>query len=84
MRIKSVLAVLGLCAYGLLGSAWALTDAEISAQCVECHDEEDLPDWSKSAHAVTRRQAHPDLRVLPRPEPDAHRQARGRERPPDA
>ena len=53
MRIKSVLAVLGLCAYGLLGSAWALTDAEISAQCVECHDEEDLPDWSKSAHAVT-------------------------------
>jgi DmsE family decaheme c-type cytochrome len=52
MRIKSVLAVVGLCLCGMLGNAWALTDAEISAKCVECHDEEDLPDWSKSAHAV--------------------------------
>jgi DmsE family decaheme c-type cytochrome len=28
-------------------------DAAASARCVTCHDEEDLPDWSRSAHAVT-------------------------------
>ena len=52
MRIKSALVVLGLCLMGLVGSASAETDAEISAKCVECHDEDDLPNWSKSAHAV--------------------------------
>jgi DmsE family decaheme c-type cytochrome len=52
MRFKSALAVVGLALCGLLGSAWASTDAEISAKCVKCHDEEDLTDMSKSAHAV--------------------------------
>ncbi|UCE31002.1 MAG: DmsE family decaheme c-type cytochrome [Burkholderiales bacterium] len=52
MRIRTALAIVGLCVFGLVGTAWAATDEEISEECVECHDEEDLPDWSKSAHAV--------------------------------
>lgn len=54
MRINGALAVLGLVLAGLCSPAWALTNAEISAQCVECHDEDDLTDWSKTAHAVKK------------------------------
>lgn len=52
MRLRAVLAVLlvGLAAWG--GPAWAARDAEASKACVECHDAEDLPDMSRSAHAV--------------------------------
>jgi len=54
MRIKSALAVVGLCLFGLLGVGGAATAADDgSKKCVKCHDEDDLPEWSKSAHRVT-------------------------------
>ena len=54
MRIKRAMAVIALGLCGLVGTAWAAgLDAAASAACVECHDSEDLPDWSRSAHAVT-------------------------------
>lgn len=52
MRISSALAVAALCLGGFGGHALAATDAEVSKKCVECHDEEDLADMSRSAHAV--------------------------------
>ena len=52
MRVMRALAVAGFCLFGLAGTGWAATDAEIAKKCVECHDEEDLPEWSRSAHAV--------------------------------
>ena len=62
MRIKSSMAVLGLCLFGLLGplgSAWAA--GEVGAKlCVTCHDEEDLPDMSKTAHGFTGDPRVPD------------------------
>ena len=42
---------------------------------MKCHDEEDLPDNSRHAHAAVDRRAHAHLRHLPRPEPDARQQA---------
>lgn len=52
MRIKGAVAVVGLALVGLLAPAWAETNAEISAKCVECHDEDDLTDSSKRGHSV--------------------------------
>jgi DmsE family decaheme c-type cytochrome len=54
MRIKRAMAIIALSLCGLAGTAWSAgMDAAASAACVECHDAEDLPDWSRSAHAVT-------------------------------
>ena len=50
MRIKRLMAVVGLSLFGLLGSAWSAEPVG-AALCVTCHDEEDLPDMSRSAHA---------------------------------
>ena len=52
MRALPALAAAILCLGGLLGPAWAGRDAEASKACVKCHDAEDLPDMSRSAHAV--------------------------------
>ena len=54
MRIKRAMAIIALSLCGMAGTAWSAgMDAAASAACVECHDAEDLPDWSRSAHAVT-------------------------------
>ncbi len=51
MQVKRIAAVLAIGLAGLLPTAWGASDAEASKVCLECHD--DLPDMSRSAHAVT-------------------------------
>ena len=62
MRIKSSLAIVGLCLAGLLGPfgpAWAAD--EVGAKlCQTCHDEEDRPDISKTAHGFSADARVPD------------------------
>jgi len=54
MRIKRAMAILALGLFALVGTTWAAgVDSAASARCVTCHDADDLPDWSRSAHAVT-------------------------------
>lgn len=45
-------AAFGLCLAALVAPAWAGVDLEASKACVKCHDSEDLPEWSRSAHVV--------------------------------
>ena len=52
MRALAALAAVVLCLGGLIGPAWAGVDADASKACVKCHDAEDLPDMSRSAHAA--------------------------------
>ena len=61
MRIKRAIAIVGLCLFGLIGPVSAATGTaaatvtagrDASAECVSCHDEEDLPDMSLSSHAL--------------------------------
>ena len=52
MRLLPALAAFAFCLGGLAGPAHAGVDAEASKACVECHDADDLPDMSRSAHAV--------------------------------
>lgn len=53
MRIKRALAAIALGLFGLVATVGAAgVDAAASAACVKCHDEEDLPDNSRHAHAV--------------------------------
>jgi len=53
MRIKRAMAIIALGLFGLVVTAHAAgVDAAASTKCVKCHDEDDLPDWSRSAHAV--------------------------------
>ena len=51
-RMKLVLLIAGLSLFGLIGVASANVDATASAACVKCHDEEERPDWSRTAHAA--------------------------------
>ena len=51
MRIKRLMAIVGLCLFGFIGPVSAATARDASAECVSCHDEEDLPDMSRSSHA---------------------------------
>jgi len=51
MRIKTMLAAAGICLAGLLGTAGAAVDADASAKCMKCHDE-DLEKFAKTPHAV--------------------------------
>ena len=51
MRLWPALAAVLLCLGGLVAPAVAVSDAEASKECVSCHDDEDLPDWSGSPHA---------------------------------
>ena len=50
MRIKDLLAIVGLCLFGLLGPAMAAPARDASAECVGCHDSDDLPDMSRGPH----------------------------------
>ena len=59
MRIKRMMAVSGLCLFGLLGPVWA-ADPTGAALCVTCHDDEDLPDMSRSAHGFAADKRAPD------------------------
>jgi DmsE family decaheme c-type cytochrome len=59
MSIKRLMAVSGLCLFGLLGPAWA-ADETGAAVCVGCHDEDDRPDISKTAHGFTADKRAPD------------------------
>jgi DmsE family decaheme c-type cytochrome len=53
MRIKRALAAIALGLFGLVATVGAAgVDAAASAACVKCHDEEDMPDNSRHAHAV--------------------------------
>jgi DmsE family decaheme c-type cytochrome len=53
------MAVVGLSLFGLLGSAWSAEPVG-AALCVTCHDEEDLPDMSRSAHGFSADKRAPD------------------------
>ncbi len=50
MQIKSLLAIVALCLLGLAGPVWG-AEVRGSAGCVSCHDKDDLPDMSGTAHA---------------------------------
>ena len=52
MRILPALLVFAALLGGAVAPASAGRDAEASKACIKCHDAEDLPDWSRSAHAV--------------------------------
>jgi DmsE family decaheme c-type cytochrome len=67
MQIKRLLAVAGLCLAGLMGQAWAAPEG--AALCVTCHDEEDLPDMSKSAHGFSADKRVPDCITCHGPSP---------------
>ena len=55
MRIKRAMAVIALGLFGLTGIAMgAPRDAAASEACIECHDSDDMPDMSRSAHAVAK------------------------------
>jgi DmsE family decaheme c-type cytochrome len=52
-RIKRAMAVIAMGLCGLVGTCWSAgLDAAASAACIECHDADDLPDMSRSAHAM--------------------------------
>ena len=59
MRIKNAIAGVGLCLLGLCAPAWA-AEPTGAAFCVTCHDEEDLPDMSRSAHGFAADKRAPD------------------------
>ena len=59
MRTKFLSAVFGLCLFGLIGPAWSAGETG-AALCMTCHDEEDLPDMSKSAHGFAADKRVPD------------------------
>ena len=52
MRLKTVIAVVGLCLAGLFSPAGA-AQSDANEACVSCHDDEDLPDMSQSAHGFS-------------------------------
>jgi DmsE family decaheme c-type cytochrome len=60
MRINRLIAIAGLGLFALLGSpAWAAGETGAKL-CVTCHDEEDLPDMSRSAHGFSADKRVPD------------------------
>ena len=60
MRINRLIAIIGLGLFALLGSsAWAAGETGAKL-CVTCHDEEDLPDMSRSAHGFSADKRVPD------------------------
>jgi DmsE family decaheme c-type cytochrome len=65
MRVKQLRAAAAICLISLLSlqapTAWAAGPAPTgSALCVTCHDDEDLPDMSRSAHAAKNDKRTPD------------------------
>ena len=67
MQIKRSMSILSLCLFGLLGSVWAAPTG--AALCVTCHDEEDLPDMSKTAHGFSADKRVPDCITCHGPSP---------------
>ena len=59
MQLKRLSAIFGLCLCGLIGAAQA-QDPVGAALCVTCHDEDDRPDISKTAHGFTADKRVPD------------------------
>ena len=60
MRINRLIAIAGLGLFALLGApAWAAGETGAKL-CVTCHDEEDLPDMSRSAHGFSADKRVPD------------------------
>jgi DmsE family decaheme c-type cytochrome len=63
MRIKRSMAAVGFALCGLLAgaAAWAASPADVkqSAECVKCHDSDDLPAWQRSPHAQAQDQRAP-------------------------
>jgi DmsE family decaheme c-type cytochrome len=53
MGTRTAWAAIGICLLGLLGPANAGVDDAASAVCIECHDADDMPPWSRNAHAAT-------------------------------
>jgi len=54
MKMKRAMVIVALGLFGLFGAtAWAATPAERAAskECVQCHDQDDLPAWQRSPHA---------------------------------
>jgi len=82
MRWRAALAVAVLCLAGTAGTAHAARrDAQASEKCVECHDEEDLPDMSRSAHAVSADPRTPGCVTCHGPSRE-HVEKKGGQRPP--
>jgi len=81
MRINRLIAVVGLCLFGLLGPVWAAGETGAKL-CVTCHDEEDLPDMSRSAHGFSADKRVPDCITCHGPSPThAKKPADVKERP---
>jgi len=59
MRIKYLLAIFGLFLFSQLGAVWAAAPVG-AALCATCHDEDDRPDISKTAHGFTADKRAPD------------------------
>ncbi|MDO8320633.1 DmsE family decaheme c-type cytochrome [Rhodoferax sp.] len=61
MRIKHVIAFFCFSLFGALGAAWAAEPEPTGAAfCVTCHDEDDLPGMSRSAHGFLADKRAPD------------------------
>ena len=54
MRIKQFMALAAIGLIGVFGQVQAAPELTGSAFCVSCHDDEDLPDMSQSAHAPSK------------------------------
>lgn len=84
MRVKQLWAAAALCLCSLMAPpAWAAgAEPTGAAFCITCHDEEDLPDMSRSAHANTSDKRAPDC-ITCHGESDthAHKPANLKERP---
>jgi DmsE family decaheme c-type cytochrome len=59
MRSTFIAALMGLFLFGPFSPTWA-ADPAGAAKCVKCHDSEDLPDMSRSAHGFSADKRAPD------------------------
>jgi DmsE family decaheme c-type cytochrome len=59
MQVNRLAAIGGLCLFGMLGSGWAAQPVGV-ALCVTCHDEDERPDISKTAHGFAADKRVPD------------------------
>ena len=60
MRIKNAIVFIGFCLAGAFGAWAAEPEPTGAAFCVTCHDSEDLPDMSRSAHGFSADKRAPD------------------------
>jgi DmsE family decaheme c-type cytochrome len=76
----AVAVALAWCLLGWPSGAQAVVDEAASRACVKCHDEEDLPDMRRSAHAATADARTPGCVTCHGPS-SAHMERGGRARP---